>query len=72
MFCVQFLLRDIKNDTVPNCSKIVSCWLVLVFNIVDKSFEKSYAKAGKLYLDLKREEKNKKEYQSTVVECPEE
>ena len=72
MFCVQLLLRDIKHDTVSNCSKIVSCWLVLVFNVVDKSFKKSYANTGKLYLDLKRKEKNRKEYQSTVVEYPEE
>ena len=72
MICDQFLLRDINHDTVSNCSKIASCWLVLVFNVVDQSFKKRYAKAGKLYLDLRRKEKNMKEYQSTVVEYPEE
>ena len=39
VFCVKFLLRDVKNDTVSNCSKIASCWLVLVFNIVVKSLK---------------------------------
>ena len=38
-----------------------------IFNVVDKSFKKSYANTGKLYLDLKRKE-NRKEYRSTVVE----
>ena len=54
VFFVDFLLRDTKHDAVFNCSKIASCWLVLVFNVVGKSFKKGYAKAGKLYLDLKR------------------
>ena len=76
MICDQFWLRDINHDTVSNCSKIVSCWLGLVFNVVDQSFKKRYAykayKAGKLYLDLRRKEKNMKKYQSTVADYPEE
>ena len=48
MFFVQILLRGINNDTVSDCSKITSCWLVLVLNVVNKSDEKNFAKSGKL------------------------
>ena len=50
MFLIQFLLKDIEHDAVSN-------W-VLVFNVVNKSFKKSYAKLGKLYIDLQKMGKN--------------
>ena len=54
VFSVQFLLRDIKHDTIFVCRKISSCCLVLVFNVVNKSFMKSFAISGKLYIDLQK------------------
>ena len=51
VFSVQFLLRDIKHDTIFVCRKISFCCLVLVFNVVNKSFMKSFAISGKLYID---------------------
>ena len=47
---VQFLLIDVKHDTVSNSGKVTFCWLALVFDFVNKSLKKSYVKSGKLYI----------------------
>ena len=50
-----------KHDTVSDFYQIVSCWLVFVFNIVNKSFKKSSAKSAKLDIELQKK-KNRKKY----------
>ena len=43
---VQVLLRDIKGNTVFQCSKITFWWLIFIFNVFNQSFKKTYAKSG--------------------------
>ena len=57
---VQFLLIDIKHDTVSNCSKVTFCCLALVFNFDNKCFKKSYVKSGKLQIGLQKRKEQEK------------
>ena len=45
------MLKDIKDNTVFQCRKITSCWLIFIFNISKQSFKKTFSKSDR-YTDL--------------------
>ena len=60
VFFVQFLLTDMKHDTGPNSCKTTFYWLVLAFNIANKSLKKSHVRSGKLQIDPTKKEEDTK------------
>ena len=70
VFFVQFLLIDIKHDTVTNCCKITFYWLALVFIVVNKSSKKSCVKIWYIVYRPAKNENNRKEYLAQQLEFP--
>ena len=54
VFFAQFLLIDIKHDTVFKCGKVSFCCLFLFFNGVNKSLRKTVGNLVSLILTLKK------------------